>query len=70
MSDGMIIFLAILGFLLVSEAINALSGRNHGGRKAAAATQAVVDQLQLLDVTLQDIRTRVTSIEGILQQVE
>ncbi|MCW2544415.1 MAG: hypothetical protein JWM40_1967 [Frankiales bacterium] len=78
MSDGVIILLAILGFLIASQAISAIFGHRKWLGPASVAsltashagTKAITDQLRQMESTLQDISERVASIEGILQQVE
>lgn len=70
MSSTVIIVIAVLAFLAVSEIASAWAGRSVLGRRATSEGQAVTEQLQSMQTTLSDIRDRVAAIEGILQQVE
>ena len=69
MSNGMLIFFAILGFIVLNELIDAIKERGPSRREREAAAEQK-EHLQSMDTVLQDIRQRLVSIERILQQVE
>lgn len=70
MSNGMIIFLAFLSFIVLNGFVDALRERASPSKREREAAVAKEQQLTSMDVALQDIRQRLASIEGILQQVE
>ena len=70
LSTKMLVFLAILVFVLVTKAIDAYEQRGISRKSVLAAQQKVADQLKALQASLQEATARLTSIEDVLKQVE
>jgi hypothetical protein len=70
LSTKMIVFLAILVFVLVAKAIDAYEQRGISRKSVLAAQQKVAEQLKTMQSSLTDVGSRLTSIEDVLKQVE